>query len=120
MTMKRNVKTATATIANGQSLSDAVALGTGFPAALQLPAAWTAAALTFQGSVDGGATYGNIYDDGVERTIASASVVADRILSLDQRDWHGLTHIKIRSGTAAAAVNQGASRAIVVGLERGV
>lgn len=120
MTMKRNVKAETATIANGESLSDAVAIGSGSVAALHLPAAWTAAALTFQGSVDGGVTYGNIYDDGVERTIASASIVASRILSLDQRDWEGFTHIKIRSGTAATPVNQGAARAILVALERGV
>lgn len=116
----RQITAATATIANGASLSDAVALRRGRVAALQLPAAWTAAAITFQASLDGGVTYGNVYDDATERTIASGSVVADRVLSLDPADWAGFTHIKLRSGTAASPVAQGAARAIVVAVEQGV
>lgn len=120
MTMKRNVKPLTATIATGTSLSGAVELGSGRVSALQLPAGWTTAALTFQGSIDGGVTFGNIYDAGTERTIDSAAVVADRILALDPRTWAAFTHIKIRSGTAGSPVNQTPARNIVVATERGV
>jgi hypothetical protein len=109
----------TATIANGASLSNAVKLGRGGVGALALPSGWTTAALTFQGSVDDGVSYQNIYDDGTERTIASASVAASRTLSLDPEDWVGFTHIKVRSGTAGSPVNQGADRAIVVSLDWG-
>jgi len=113
--LDREVTTATATIANGASLSDAINVSAGRVTGLQLPAA-----ITFQGSINGGATYGDIYDDGIERTIDSASVVAARILSLDGDDWRAFTHLKIRSGTSAAAVNQGASRSLVVAIEGGV
>ncbi len=105
---------ATATIANGQSLSDAVEVD-GKLVTIITPAAWTAADMTFQGSQDGTNFY-NIYDDGTERIIASANIptAAVRVLSLDLTDWIGIKYVKIRSGTAAVAVNQGASRAILL------
>ena len=106
--------TLTATIANGASLSDAVAIS-GKLVGLVVPAAWTAASLTFQGSVDGVNFY-NVYDDATERTIASASVVASHYIALTLTHWLGFTHIKVRSGTASAAVNQGAARSIILAL----
>lgn len=118
--LERAVANGTATIANGASLSDAVALGNGRVCGIQMPSAWTAAGLTFQGSVDGGSTYQNIYDGATERLITSAAAVASVTLSLDGRDWAAFTHIKIRSGTSGTPVNQGGSRALVCALERGV
>ena len=44
------------TISNGQSLSPQANLGNKLLVGIQMPAVWTAAALTFQASPDGGTT----------------------------------------------------------------
>jgi hypothetical protein len=104
----------TATIANGASLSDAQQVS-GRLVGIVIPAAWTAAAITFQGSQDG-TNYFDIWDNATataaERTIASAGVptAGGRLLSLDLTDWLGVNYLKVRSGVAGAAVNQGAAR----------
>lgn len=78
---------------------------------LQMPSAWTAAALTFSVSMDGGTTYNDLYDDTMtERSIA---VVASRAITVDPTKFMGCTHLKIRSGTGASAVNQGAARTLI-------
>lgn len=104
--------TATFTIANGESLSAGVGVGGHKPIGVVMPSAWTAANLTFQVSVDGGTTWNNLYDkDGVEYTVTAST---SRYIILPPYDWAGITHLKIRSGTAAVAVNQGAARTIYV------
>lgn len=118
--LDRTVTAVAATIANAGSLSGAADVSAGRIVGLQLPAAWTAAPITFQGSIDGGATYSDVYDDGVERTIAAGSVVASRVLPLDGDDWRAFTHVKIRSGTAASPVAQGAQRVFGLAVEGGV
>ncbi|HWJ72421.1 MAG TPA: hypothetical protein VNX29_04565 [Kaistia sp.] len=105
--------TVTATIASGGSLSGAVDLGTGRLVGLILPAAWTTAAITFQGSADG-ATYFDLYDDATERAIASASVVPSRFIALPIVDWLMIRSVKLRSGSAATPVAQGAARSITL------
>lgn len=102
----------TATIANGASLSGAVDLGAGAVlAAIYMPAAWTAASLTFQASADG-VTYVDVYDDGdVEYEIAAA---ASRSIKVSLEDFIGVRYLKVRSGTTATPVAQGASRSIVL------
>ncbi len=103
---------ATATIANGTSLSAAVQVS-GKLVGIITPAAWTPASMTFQGSQDG-VTYVDLYDDITERAIASAAIptAAARMLALSLNNWLCVNYIKVRSGPAAAAVNQAASRAI--------
>ncbi len=105
--------TATATIASGSSLSSAADLGTGRLVGLVLPAAWTTASITFQGSADG-TTYFDLYDDATERAIASSSVVASRFIALPIADWLMVRAIKLRSGSAATPVNQAADRTITL------
>ena len=105
--------TVTATIASGASLSDAADLGTGRLVGLILPAAWTTAAITFQGSADG-STYFDLYDDATERAIASASVVPSRFIALPIADWLMVRSLKLRSGSAATPVAQGAARSITL------
>lgn len=103
---------ASTTIANGTSLSPAVYLGAKTLRAIQMPAAWTAAALSFQGSVDG-VTYNDIYDSqGVEWTVAAGA--ARYIPIIDGQFSLGILWLKIRSGLTAAAVNQGADRILKV------
>ena len=107
--------TVSGSISNGASLSAGIAIR-GALSSVLLPSAWTTASITFQGSVDGGTTYADIYDAGTERTIASANVVGGRLLALSLNEWIGFTHIKIRSGTSATPVNQGAARTFALGL----
>ena len=105
----------TATILNGASLSDAIDLGVGPQmVGIQMPAAWTAADMTFQASVDG-ATYANLTDDAgteVTFTVSASKFVTLRTAALDL--FYGKRYLKLRSGTAGAATNQGADRAIKV------
>jgi len=96
--------TKTATIAQGASLSDAVDTGGLTILSILMPATWDAAVLTFQGSLDG-VTYGNVYDEsGNEYTVQAA---ASRAIGIDAASpLLGFRYIKVRSGTAASAVNQ--------------
>lgn len=60
-------------IANGASLSGGDAMAGSPPMAIQMPAAWTTANLTFQCSADG-TTYADVYDkDGAEYTVTAAA-----------------------------------------------
>lgn len=103
--------TATATIANGAALSAAVSLAGKGIIRLNMPASWTAANLTFQVSADN-ATYLDLYDkNGSEYTVTAA---ASRSIILPPADFVGVNYIKIRSGTSATPVNQGASRDITI------
>lgn len=109
--MSRIYNQAVATISSGQSLSAAVAVGAGVVTALIMPSAWTAADISFQGSIDGVSFY-DLYDayDGE----VTAKVAANRYVSIEGINFAGLTFLKMRSGPGAAAVNQGADRAITV------
>jgi hypothetical protein len=71
--------------------------------AIQMPAAWDAAALTFQASADG-STYNDVYNSsGTEYTVQAA---AARYIPLDVIDFAGMPYIKIRSGTTGTPVAQ--------------
>lgn len=105
------VGTATATIANGASLSSAVDCTLGRPNRIVMPAAWTAAVLTVQTSYDG-TNFNNLYDIyGAEYTIQAA---ASRSILLPIADVIGVRYMKLRSGTSASAVNQAAERALTI------
>lgn len=103
--------TLTATIANGAALSGAIHLRTHRLFALQMPADWTAADLTFQGSFDG-TTYADVYDEDDAEVVVEAA--AARFIILDPAKFLGLQRLKIRSGTTGSPVNQGAARDIAV------
>lgn len=97
------------TIANGQSLSNAVDIGNKTLLGIVIPSSWTAANLTFQVSTDG-ITYNDVYDNlGTEKNVTAA---ASRYIIIDPVDFIGAKYIKVRSGTAASAVNQGAERIV--------
>ncbi|MFA6280382.1 MAG: hypothetical protein WC612_06285 [Bdellovibrionales bacterium] len=100
----------TATIAAGAALSGAVNLGGLRLFGLVMPAAWTAAGITFQVSYDGGTSWSNLYDaNGNE---VSVTVAASRAIALDPVTFAAISMIKVRSGTAAAPVNQIAAAAV--------
>lgn len=102
----------TATILSGAALSDAIYLGKLLPFAIKMPAAWDAAAITIQTSMDG-STWSNAFLPGGSEyslTVAAASWVL-----LDPTYTKGFgPYIRLRSGVAALAVNQTADRALGV------
>ena len=80
-------------------LSGEIDLAGNILVAIQMPATWVSASLTFQASLDGGNTYGNVFqDDGTEFTLlAVAGIVI--VIRTPAEWWHG-AKIKIRSGTS--------------------
>jgi hypothetical protein len=100
-----------AAIANGASLSGIVDLGTyRLFGILMDPTAWTAAALTFQVSIDGVNFY-NLFDD--TGTEINWTVLAQQFITVAvPAKWLGIRYIKVRSGTSATPVNQGGARAL--------
>jgi hypothetical protein len=105
------VRTKSVTIASGASLSGALSIGERTLVALAMPATWTAASITLQVSLDG-TTFQNVYDaNGDEVTITTA---ASRTILLDPAFYTALNFVKFRSGTSAAAVNQGGDRVLTV------
>ena len=101
----------TATIAINESLSAAVELDGADVLRIAMPAAWTAADLTFQVSDDGGTTFRNVYWDwGPEMVVdaaASMSIELSPFVGL-----HNIDQLKVRSGTAGVPVAQAAERLI--------
>ncbi len=110
--------TKTVTIANGESLSGEVDLAGFKLAIIQMPAAWTAANLTFQVATATGGTFQNLYDDG--GTEVSVTAAVSRAISLDNNvvNLAAARFIKIRSGTSGTPVAQGAARTITLILKR--
>jgi hypothetical protein len=105
--------TAAALIAAGQSLSNGLNLGSKVVCLIQMPAAWTAADITFQCSVDNGATWADLLDSsGSEIAITAPS--AGQLLSMDPSQFAGVVFLKVRSGHSAAAVNQVAAASVII------
>ena len=102
-------KTSNVTIANGASLSGAICLGDGVLCAIGMPAAWTAAALTFQVSDDGGVTWSELLDNNQAAVTVAAPTAGNRI-NMFSTDFQSSVFLKVRSGTSASPVNQGAAR----------
>ncbi|MER9047582.1 hypothetical protein NKH89_09940 [Mesorhizobium sp. M0923] len=105
--VNNQVTVVVANIANGASLTGGIDLGTARLCRIAMPAAWTAAVLSFQASYDG-ATYNDLYTAGGSEYIIQAA--ASRSILLPVSDFIGVRYVKIRSGTSAAAVAQAASR----------
>lgn len=122
--MLTEVSTATATIANGASVSDAVDIRFRQVVGYVIPAAWTAAGISFQLSYDGGTTYVVVKRVEFGTTTAPIAAKTIEILAADTAVstmyainpvWFlGATHIKVVSQTAGVAVNQGAARSVLV------
>lgn len=103
------IRYVTATIANGTSLSAAVAIDGLVVVGVQMPAAWDAAGLTMQAAYDG-STYGNVF---TQTTEFNATVAANQI-NLWNEALPPMRSIKLRSGTAGVAVNQTADRILTI------
>lgn len=103
---------ATATIANGASLSGAVTLD-GALVGILMPAAWTAASLSFAASLDGTNFFPVV--DGISGTEYSLTVAAGQFIAMEQLGLMvGVRQVKLQSGTSPAPVNQGAARVLTL------
>lgn len=109
----RMAEVATATIANGESLSGAVQLGGMYLSKIALPAEFDGTAITFQGSLDG-STFYNLYTNAGTEVNYPAS--ASRVIVPEFMDFLGLHSIKVRAGTAGAATNQTGATVVSIGL----
>ena len=104
--------------AGATGLSDVIDLQGHVLVAIQMPSTWTAADLTFQVSLDGGTTFNNLYDS--EGTEVALKVAASQVVAIKDPAlmWHS-GKIKLRSGTAALAVNQTAARTLILATRLG-
>ena len=102
-----------ATILSGTALSGPVALGAFSLVGISMPAAWTAAALTFQVSPDGGTTWQELVDNtGAAISITAAAGTFIMLVGEPSYDWRGINMIRVRSGTVGVPVNQAADRVV--------
>lgn len=96
------------TIAAGATgLSPEIDLGGGTLFALELPAGWVSADVTFMAATSPGGTYRSVVgDDGVE--VKATVGAGDKIVPLANVAVHlaALRWVKIRSGTFGVPVNQ--------------
>lgn len=114
-----NPQTISVTIANGASLSSAVDLNDFEIVAVQMPASWTPADLSFQGSVDN-STFQDIFtSDDAELVVEAAQARYVALMEPEISALKGCMWVKVRSGVTAAAVNQAAARTLtLVGIAR--
>ncbi len=125
--MSRHGDSALVTIASGSALTAALALDSISGVSqddnvvpqkigmrlggLIMPAAWTAANLTFQVSADGIA-FADLHDKYDNEIVVT--VTANNAYLFDLADWITFPWLKIRSGTSAVPVNQTASRGLTL------
>lgn len=96
-----------ATIANGAAVSDILTAWPARVSAIVMPAAWTAAGMTFQGSMDG-VTFFDVFNDAGDEYMVPVLVSQAVILNVPLT----FPFIKVRSGVTATPVNQGAARSV--------
>lgn len=102
-----------AVIANGQSLSGPVALGGGVVCGIITPAALTTAtALTFQVSYDGG-TFVDLHNESAEYSV-TVDPAASWYVRLSKDVFEGAQAVRVRTGSGASPVSQGAARTFIV------
>lgn len=105
------------TIADGDSLSDALDIRGQRVIALRQGADNEGTSFSFQGSYDGGTTFEDIQTDAAELTVAKSATVAEVFFLPDAKRIYGPTHIKVRSGTSGSASNQTGDAVVSVCLE---
>lgn len=88
----------TATIANGQTTSGAIDLGTKRLFAIITPAALTSTALGFQASHDG-STYNTVYDDSGSAVSYTVSTSRYIVISSPAK-WIGVRYLKLVGGSS--------------------
>jgi hypothetical protein len=106
----------TATIKNGESVSNAIRIKYAKYVGLLTPSAWTAADIAFQVSHDG-STFVDLYDDSGSRvtvTAAASRAIALDLAALSLSMWDFVKLESVSTSDSDTAVNQGAERTITV------
>ena len=114
------MKTArTATIPNGASVSNVIDINIEVPVGFIAPAAWTTAALNVEVSMDGNqwSTPG-LFDSTGAAASSWSSLTAGAFYAFDPVQMLAWNHLRLRSGTYASQVNQGAERAFIIASRR--
>lgn len=110
------------TILNGTSLSAEVNLNGKRIVGIVMPAAWTAAGIAFQALLDEPSAlpkvpvFGNVVDVAGAEVVVTAAA-STYIAAAATAALYALGRIKVRSGTNAVPVNQGADRTIKLVVE---
>jgi hypothetical protein len=104
----------TATIASGAAVSGVVDLAGCLLSGFIMPAAWTAAVLTLDVSVDGTNLFPVFQTTSTTETELSYAVTINRAYPVDSSLFIGVRYVRLRSGLVAAAVNQAQARAITL------
>lgn len=99
-------------IPSGSDTSGNLNAGGRVPSALVMPAAWTAADITFEVSIDGSTWVPVHLADGTQYTL---TVAASRFVSLTADYFIGAKHVRLVS-----SVNQGADRTMTLMMSRPV
>jgi hypothetical protein len=108
MALASDLKAVPCLIANGTSLSAQINLGVETLVGIAMDSGWSAAALTFQVSYDGGTTFQELQDGSAAITFGTPA--ASVFIAVDPTKWRGINCLKVRSGTSGAPVAQGADR----------
>jgi hypothetical protein len=104
--------TGSVTILNGASLSSAINLENRILVGIIMPNAWTAAALTFQFSIDG-VNYHDAYS--LTAALTATPAIANSFINIAKTaTFDSARFLKIRSGTTASPVNQLADRTLTI------
>lgn len=116
----------TVTIANGASLSDAEVcglldaasggyykLGELYPVSITPDAAWDTNAITFQAAGPDG-VFANVYDRDTMAEYSITGAVKQITYPIAWQNFLGACYIKVRSGTAASAVNQNGDTVLTI------
>jgi hypothetical protein len=104
------------TIANGAALSSSVDLDYRDWFGFVMPNAWTAAGITVQGSIDGGTTWIDLFDENGSEVTFTVAINRYVLFSQPVRMF-GIKLLRLRSGTSGTPVNQGALRTIQLLIE---
>jgi hypothetical protein len=111
----------TATIAAGASLSNEISIGSDeYLAGLLMPAAWTAAGVTFTVAEKAGGTHQPLEDDAGNEIaiVVTASKFVAITNAVDVVAVKAASYLKVRSGTSGTPVNQVAARTIHLSIKK--
>lgn len=99
-------------IAVDDDQTEAVNMGGRVLTGIYMPASWTTASLTFLASRDG-TNFVPMFDSG--GTEVAITAAASAFVAIRPTAWFGaLRYLKVRSGTSASPVAQGADRTLIL------
>lgn len=109
--MSVDLRSVTATITSGQSLSASAEVNGEHVIGIIVPASWTAAGLSFQGSFDG-TNFFELYD--MSGVALSVPVVVSSYTVIQPTAMHGVNFVKVRSGTSGSPVTQSSTMVLTL------